>query len=127
MWKQYNPNPCGRIVGDCVVRAISKALDKPWNDVYTGITLDGYILCDMPSANHVWGAYLKRNGWRRHLIPDDCPDGYTVADFAADNPEGVYILAISGHAVAVCDGDWYDTFDSGAELPIYYWKKESEK
>lgn len=127
MWRYYNPNPCGRAVGDCTVRAISKALGKPWNEVYSGITLDGYILCDMPSANHVWGAYLKRSGWRRHLIPDDLPDTYTIADFAADNPDGEYILALAGHVVAVCDGDWYDTWDSGGEIPIYYWKKESDQ
>ena len=125
MWRQHNENPCGRAVGDCTVRAIATAMDKPWDEIYAGIALDGYILCDMPSANHVWGAYLKRNGWRRHFIPDECPDCYTVADFAADNPHGTYILAISGHVVAVRDGDWYDTWDSGAEIPIYYWEKES--
>lgn len=124
MWKPYNPNPCGRTVGDCTVRAIAKATGKPWDEVYAGIALDGYMLCDMPSANHVWGAYLKRNGWRRHLIPDDLPDDYTVSDFAADHPQGTYILAISGHVVALCDGCWFDTWDSGEEIPIYYWAKE---
>lgn len=124
MWKPYNPNPCGRTVGDCTVRAIAKATGKPWDEVFAGIALDGYILCDMPSANHVWGAYLKRNGWRRHLIPDDLPDDYTVSDFAADHPQGTYILAISGHVVALCDGCWFDTWDSGGEIPIYYWAKE---
>jgi hypothetical protein len=79
----------------------------------------------MMSANHVWGAYLRRNGWRRRLIPDDAPDDYTVADFAADHPRGTYILALDGHIVTVRDGDWYDTWDSGAEIPIYYWTKEN--
>ena len=27
MWKKYNPNPKGACVGDCTVRAISKALN----------------------------------------------------------------------------------------------------
>ncbi len=125
MWKPYNANPCGRTVGDCTVRAISKALGKPWDEVYAGIALDGYILCDMPSANHVWGAYLRRNGWRRHLIPDDAPDDYTVADFAADHPQGTYIMAISGHVVTIHNGCWYDTWDSAGEIPIYYWTKEN--
>ena len=30
MWIEYNPNPLGLRVGDCVIRAISKALDMPW-------------------------------------------------------------------------------------------------
>ena len=125
MWIPYNPNPRGRTVGDCTIRALAKATGKSWYDVYTGVSLDGYQLADMMSANHVWGAYLRRNGWRRRLISDDAPDDYTVADFAADHPRGTYILALDGHVVTVRDGDWYDTWDSGAEIPIYYWEKES--
>lgn len=37
---------------------------------------------------------------------------------------GTYILALSGHVVTVVDGDWYDTWDSGGEIPIYYWVRE---
>lgn len=124
MWKQYNANPAGKIVGDCVVRAISTALDKSWDEVYAGIALDGYLLGDMPNANHVWGAYLRRNGYRREIVPDSCPDCYTVADFAADHPHGAYILALPQHVVCLRDGDWIDTWDSGDEIPIYYWKTE---
>lgn len=128
MWKQYNPNPAGRIVGDCTIRALSKALDKSWDDVYAGTALDGFLMSDMPTANSVWGAYLRRNGYRRHLIDDECqecPDTYTVAEFARDHPQGTYILALSGHVVTVIDGDWYDTWDSGNEIPIYYWIREN--
>lgn len=78
----------------------------------------------MPSANHVWGAYLRRNGFRRFALPDECQDRYAVADFCRDHPSGVYVLAISGHVVCVIDGDYYDTWDSGAEVPAYYWQKE---
>ena len=123
MWRYYNPNPKGARVGDCTVRAICAATGKSWDDVYTGITLDGYLLGDMPSANHVWGAYLRRNGWKRQLVCEEC-DGCTVADFAAQNPHGTFVMAISGHVVTIIDGDWYDTWDSGEEIPIYYWTKE---
>lgn len=121
MWKPYNPNPEGRMVGDCTIRAITKATGKSWEEVYAGVVLDGFLLSDMPTANAVWGAYLKRNGFKRFLIDEDAPINYTVADFASDNPIGTYILALSGHVVTVVDGDWYDTWDSGKELPIYYW------
>ena len=55
---------------------------------------------------------------------DECPDCYTVADFAAEHPSGTYILSLSGHVVCVMDGDYYDTWDSGGEIPLYYWCKE---
>lgn len=79
---------------------------------------------DMPSANHVWGAYLRRCGFVRQIVPNECPDCYTVADFCRDHPEGLFVLAISGHVVAVEDGDWWDTWDSGNEIPVYYWMRK---
>lgn len=126
MYSAYNPNPIGARVGDCTVRAIAKATGQNWKRVYMGLCVDGFSLGDMPSANHVWGAYLRRNGFRRHALPDTCPDCYTVADFCRDHPHGVYVLAISGHVVCAVDGDWYDTWDSGGEIPVYYWAKEDK-
>ena len=123
MFENYNPNPMGKTVGDCTVRAVSKALGKSWDETYVGLALQGYLMGDMPSANAVWGAYLRRNGMERHLIPDACPDCYTVNEFAKDNPEGTYILALSGHVVCVKDGTIYDSWNSGSEVPIYYWTK----
>lgn len=126
MFQKYNANPTGKQVGDCTIRAISKALNQDWETTYAGTALEGYRLFDLPSANHVWGSYLKSKGFKRHIIPDECPDCYTVKDFCADHPSGTYILAIHGHVVAVCDGDYYDNWDSGDEIPIYYWKREDD-
>lgn len=67
MYSAYNPNPIGARVGDCTVRAIAKATGQSWERVYMGICIAGFALGDMPSANHVWGAYLRRNGFCRHL------------------------------------------------------------
>lgn len=124
MYRHYNPNPTGARVGDCTVRAISKATGEDWARTFCCLCAEGMRLCDMPSANHVWGAYLRRRGFRRHALPDACPDCYTVADFCREHPSGVYVLAISGHVVCVQDGDYYDSWDSGAEAPAYYWQKE---
>lgn len=119
----YNPNPKGSRVGDCTIRAISKATGKEWEAVYAGLSAYGYMLCDMPSANHVWGAYLKREGFKRYFVDDHGRDIYTVEDFCKDNPAGSYILAIEGHVVCVVDGRYYDSWDSGNEIPIFYWTR----
>lgn len=120
----YNPNPVrGQIVGDCTVRAICKATGKDWEQVYAGLTAFGFMLRDMPSANHVWGAYLRRCGFRRHIVDDHGQDIYTVDDFCRDNPSGTFVLCIDGHVVCVADGYYYDSWDSGDEIPIYYWTK----
>ena len=122
-WEYYNPNPAGNRVGDCVIRALTKALGKDWNDIYIDLCIEGYISSDMPSANYVWGHYLRQCGWNRSAIPNSCPDCYTVAQFAKDHSDGTYILAMATHVVCVQNGDWLDTWDSGDEVPLYYWQK----
>lgn len=120
----YNPNPTNQFIGDCVIRGISKLLNQDWEETYIKICMQGFMMHDMPSSNRVWGRYLYNNGYRRYLLPDTCPDCYTVKDFCKDYPKGKYLLSIEGHVVAVDDGDYYDTGDSGNEIPLYYWRKE---
>lgn len=121
----FNPNPCKKSVGDCTVRAISKALGQTWEETYVGLALEGFTRGDLPNADSVWGPYLKAHGFTRHMLPDTCPDCYTVADFAQEHPRGVYILSMPGrHVVCVENGEWCDSWDSGGESPVYYWTKE---
>ena len=127
MFVYYNPNPLGKSVGDCVIRAIAKATGQPWDDVYIQISLQGFKDKNMPSANTVWGNYLKSLGFKRHTIPNSCPDCYTVADFCAEHTTGTYILATGTHVIAVMDGNYYDAWDSGNEVPAYYFSEEYNK
>lgn len=78
---------------------------------------------DMPSSNAVWGAYLKTKGYERTALPNDCPDCYTVRDFANDHREGVWILGTGNHVVAVVQGHYVDDWDSGDEIPVFVWRK----
>ena len=122
-YKQINLNPEHKRVGDCTVRAIAAGTGKSWEDIYAALALEGYLLRDMPTANYVWGSYLRKCGWKRTTLPDNCPDCYSVADFADDHPQGTYILALATHVLCVRDGDWIDSWDSGDETPLYYWQK----
>lgn len=61
MWIYYNSNPAGRLVGDCAIRALSKALDVDWETAYLLATNAGFNMCDMPSSNSVWGAVLRQS------------------------------------------------------------------
>lgn len=123
MYRNLNINPLHKRSDDCTVRAIATVLNLPWEEVYADLCLEGLKFYDMPSANHVWGSYLKKKGFVRHIIPDSCPNCYTVEEFSRDNPKGRYILALHGHVVPVIDGDYIDTWDSGDRIPVYYWKK----
>lgn len=121
---KYNPNPTGRNVGDCAVRAIAKALDTDWETAYSMIVRNGYAMGDMPSSDSVWGAVLRQNGFYRKAIPNSCPDCYTVADFCDDNPVGTFVLGLGGHVATVVDGRLYDSWNSLNEIPIYVWYRK---
>ena len=127
MFIEYNPNPTGRRVEDCAVRAIAKALDIDWEAAYAKLAFNGYQMGDMPNANSVWGALLRQNGFYRQAIPDRCPDCYTAEDFSRDNPQGVFVLGFGSHVATVKDGDIYDSWDSSKEIPQYYWFLKEEK
>lgn len=123
-WIQYNPNPAGRNVGDCAVRALTVALDVDWEDAFELITRAAFSMADMPSSDSVWGAVLRSNGYYREAIPNTCPECYTVADFSLDHPKGVYVVGTGGHVVTIVDGVLYDSWNSSKEIPIYYWHKK---
>lgn len=123
MWVYYNPNPTGRNVGDCAVRAISKAFDIDWEEAYDLISDAARLMGDMPSANSVWGAVLRQNGFYRKAIPNSCPDCYTAEDFCIDHPYGIYVLGFGGHVATVKNGRLYDSWDSTKEIPQYYWEE----
>ena len=125
MWKEYNPNPRGnQRAGDCVIRAIAKATGYDWEKIYSELSIYGYSLGDWGNSNGVWDAYLRSTGFKRYVLPNTCPLCYTVADFTTDNPIGTYILGTGKHAVTVVDGEYYDSWNSGEEMPIYYYTKE---
>lgn len=120
----YNPNPTGRTVGDCAIRAISKALDIDWELAFAKVTVNAFRMGDMPSADSVWGSVLRQNGFYKRAIPNTCPDCYTVRDFCMDNPKGTFVLGFGGHVATVVDGDLFDSWDSSNEIPIYVWYRK---
>ena len=126
MWIKYNPNPAGRTVGDCSVRAISMALNVDWETAFNMLTENAYQMGDMPSSDSVWGAVLRQNGFYRKALPNRCPDCYTVDDFCRDHPSGIYVLGFGGHVATIVDGNLYDSWNSLAEIPIYMWYLKEE-
>ena len=123
-WKYFNPNPTGRNVGDCSVRAVAAALDIPWEEAFDLIAENAFQMGDVMSADSVWGATLRQNGYYRMAIPNSCPDCYTAADFARENPEGTFVLGFGGHVCTVKDGVIWDSWDSSREIPQFVWYRK---
>lgn len=119
----FNPNPSNQRVGDCTIRALCKALDKEWETAYIETACEGLKLHDMPSANHVWGSLLRKYGYEQRAMPSLCPDCTTVNKFTLEHPKGKYVLSCESHVVTAENGDFFDTWNSGEEVVLYYWQK----
>ena len=122
MWIRCNPNPLGKQTSDCVVRAIAIAKEQSWKRTYRELCELGEIECELPNSNFVWGMYLKDKGAKQFLLPESCPQCITVRAFCEKYPDGIYVIGTGSHAVAVIDGDYYDSWDSGNEVPSYFWR-----
>lgn len=119
MWEYYNPNPKGARVGDCAVRAMCKALDSNWEEEFIHICLEGLLISDMPSSNAVWGSYLKANGFTKGITEPLT----SLGKFCKEHSTGTYVVALNNHVVTVVNGTFFDTWDSGDEIILYYWQK----
>ena len=96
---------------------------EDWEKAYSELCSNGYYMADMPSSNATIGALLRQHGFYKEAIPDSCPDCYTIKDFCEDHPIGVFVVGTGNHVVGVIDGDYYDSWDSGNEIPVYFWEK----
>lgn len=111
-------------MGDCVLRAITKACNVSWDDAFWALVAQAYLMDDVQISNAVMAAYLRDHGFRQHALPNTCPACYTVERFCIDHPRGIYIVATGSHVVSVVDGCYFDSWDSGQEICTYYFEKE---
>lgn len=123
MFIKENLNPQNKNVGDCVIRAISKVLNQSWGRTYLELAVFGYAMADLQSADAVWNQYLFDRGLKRYTLPAECPNCLTVREFAELYPEGRYLLFVGEHVVAVVNGNYYDTWNSGDKTVFYYFSK----
>ncbi len=126
----FNPNPRTSDPtnkADCVVRAICAAFNWNWERAYAALSIQGFADGDNFGLDNVWGNFLERHGWTWHRIPDTCPRCYTLLDFAADHPDGTWIVGTGSHAVCVQNGVIFDSWFSGGVVPLFAWQSPDVK
>jgi len=124
MWKYHNPNPKGKLVGDCAVRAVSAALGVDWETAYVMLAVNGFAMGDLQNSNSVIGSVLRQHGFYRFNLSEACPDCYTFGDFARDNPRGVFVVGTGTHVATIIDGNLMDVWDSSGEPVAFVWYKK---
>lgn len=126
MWIEFNPNPVALRTDDCAPRALAAALDTDWETAHLLLDASALEMGLMPSNKAVMAAVLRKQGFDREVIPNTCPDCYTVHDFTQEHRSGVYVLGCGEHVVTVINGDIMDSWDSSREIPLMYWHKEED-
>lgn len=116
--------------GDCVVRAIAIALDRPYSEVYEELR------ARMPKGEsprdgvkkRIWRTYLEERGWTFTPLMG-IGTGCLTHVRASELPRrGRYILRLSRHLVALVDGEIRDTHDPsrGGTRCVYGYFARSE-
>ena len=129
-YRYENLNPCGKTVGDCVIRAITKAMQPEgydWYKTFTELMVQAYDDCDMPSSNAVWARFLMKHGFVYHNIMDKCLNCYTIKDFCDEHQDDkTYLVGTGEHLTAVISGVLYDIYNCGDLIPLYYFEKTDD-
>lgn len=119
---EYNHNPKNKKVGDCVIRAIGKALNLSWEHTFEDLVRTAREQKSTPSYKDVYEEYLKlyptypvfyfdNNKMKKRLTANDIC-----------KLKGSYIIRQANHLTCIVDGKIYDLFDCGNRSSYKIWK-----
>ena len=122
---KYNNNPKNRKTADCVVRAISLALDKSWEDVYLSMVnfglKQGLVFNDKRNVKKYLEKYV-------YLKTEPMPrrndnTRYTLEEFADElaQTNKTYIVSVAKHLTVVKNKKLFDTWDCSKKSVGNYW------
>lgn len=113
-------------VGDCQIRALCKALEISWVEAFDLTIpicreLQTYTIFDGDLEKTI--SAMKALGFEYHrLTIKKGGKRPTVDSFAKDHPSGRFIVKVAHHSVAIVDGKYYDTWDSGKKSMYGYYE-----
>lgn len=117
MFIYHNNNPEREITNDCVVRAISTALNLDYNYILQELfKISNYFNCDM-LVKDCYKILLSE----QFELPMYYGNGNSVEKIARDFRDKNLILRIDGHLVASKNGNVFDTWDSSKEIVDVFW------
>lgn len=115
MFEYYNANAVNRFVPDCVIRSISCATNKSWDNVYDELSdLAQYHGTMFDQRDFVlW--YLDSNYEKVPYIP------LKVKNVAREYPNNILLCTMKGHICCIKYGIIYDTFDPSERIVEDVW------
>lgn len=127
-FKYFQPNKLDLKdkVGDCQIRAFCKVLDLSWLEAFDMTIpicreLQTYTIFDC-DLNKTKAAMEKLGFCYTGISNKKGSKRPTVDSFAKNHPHGRFIVSVAHHVVAVVDGRYYDTWDSGYKSLYGYYE-----
>lgn len=124
MYKFLNLHPKGKIVGDCVKRAIAGAEKRDYMEVQRELNhLKKETHCDCYNDRKNITAYMQKHGYIKLSFPAVKGEPRMNGErFCQAYPKGRYILNMAGHLTCCIDGIIYDTWDCSQKCVYNAWK-----
>ena len=113
MYEFRNPHPHGKIVDDCVKRAITIATGSDYREVSRELNrIKREIGCKSFTEKPVYKEYMNRHRFKKLSFPAERGKARMNGErFCESYPEGRYILNMTHHLSCCIDGVIYDTWD----------------
>ena len=116
MFKYYNANAKNNFIDDCVIRAVSVAEGKTWDETYDELSIlarkQGLLFSSVPFVENYLDNKYKRT----------CCKSKTVGEFADSHKKGIYLITMNGHITCSFYGVIIDTFNPKNRLMKCAWK-----
>lgn len=124
-FRYYNNNPNKYKTSDCVVRAISVAVDKTWEDVLQDLTAYSVKYKYFLNCQELYEIYLRDLKWKKHKVPHKKNGSkYTLSEWLKKF-NGVAIVTIDDdHLTYVEDHIVYDIWNCTDNEVGVFWTKE---
>lgn len=115
MYQYFNANALNKYEDDCVLRAISCATGKSWDEVYDFLSdiaqYEGTLLDKRDFVIN----YLDRTYRRLKGVYG------TIGEVSGMFPNSTLLITTKGHIVCSKNGVIYDTFDPRDRIVEYVW------
>ena len=120
-----NKNPKTDRAGDCVIRALAKAENKSWEEIFQDLVKISLKKCRLPNEKKVYEQYLKDLGYTKYKMPVK-PNGkkYTVKEYFTKTNKKPIVVTTRKHMTCIIDNKLYDTWDCSNKVLSNYWIKE---
>lgn len=112
----YNANAINRYTDDCVVRAISCALEKSWDEVYDYLSDLAQLEGTLFDKKEFVIKYLDKTFHRLYGVYG------SIGEVSGMFPNSTLLIASNSHLVCSKNGVIYDTFDCRDYQAKKVWK-----